>query len=429
MFPAASNTGLAKNTSYKVVLPFYMYAAVSFLAATILLFFSSSAFVQHYFHPQTLAVTHLMALGWGTMMILGASHQLVPVLIEGKLHSDILAYLSFFSAAPGIPLLAYGFYNFYFGWEAQWGAILINAAVIFYLINIGISMVKSKKENVHAVFVFTATLWLLVTIVVGGFLVYNFSYNLLSEDSLHYLSLHAHLGIVGWFLLIALGVGSRLIPMFLISKYNNVKLLWRIYALINFALISFIIIFLYIETSWFYFFPVAAIFIALLMFGYFCYKAYRGRLRKKVDDQLKISLLSVLMMLLPVIFLIVIILSLLFSVDNPRLVLMYGFCIFFGWITAIIFGMTFKTLPFILWNKTYHTRAGIGKTPNPRELFSNKMFLWMAGVYLSGFVLFSTGILVSNEIIIQIAALLLTLAAIFYNANVFKMIMHKPKKT
>ena len=429
MFPAASNTGLAKNTSYKVVLPFYMYAAVSFLAATILLFFSSSAFVQHYFHPQTLAVTHLMALGWGTMMILGASHQLVPVLIEGKLHSDILAYLSFFSAAPGIPLLAYGFYNFYFGWEAQWGAILINAAVIFYLINIGISMVKSKKENVHAVFVFTATLWLLVTIVVGGFLVYNFSYNLLSEDSLHYLSLHAHLGIVGWFLLIALGVGSRLIPMFLISKYNNVKLLWRIYALINFALISFIIIFLYIETYWFYFFPMAAIFIALLMFGYFCYKAYRGRLRKKVDDQLKISLLSVLMMLLPVIFLIVIILSLLFSVDNPRLVLMYGFCIFFGWITAIIFGMTFKTLPFILWNKTYHTRAGIGKTPNPRELFSNKMFLWMAGVYLSGFVLFSTGILVSNEIIIQIAALLLTLAAIFYNANVFKMIMHKPKKT
>lgn len=429
MFPAASNTGLAKNTSYKVVLPFYMYAAVSFLAATILLFFSSSAFVQHYFHPQTLAVTHLMALGWGAMMILGASHQLVPVLIEGKLHSDILAYLSFFSAAPGIPLLAYGFYNFYFGWEAQWGAILINAAVIFYLINIGISMVKSKKENVHAVFVFTATLWLLVTIVVGGFLVYNFSYNLLSEDSLHYLSLHAHLGIVGWFLLIALGVGSRLIPMFLISKYNNVKLLWRIYALINFALISFIIIFLYIETYWFYFFPMAAIFIALLMFGYFCYKAYRGRLRKKVDDQLKISLLSVLMMLLPVIFLIVIILSLLFSVDNPRLVLMYGFCIFFGWITAIIFGMTFKTLPFILWNKTYHTRAGIGKTPNPRELFSNKMFLWMAGVYLSGFVLFSTGILVSNEIIIQIAALLLTLAAIFYNANVFKMIMHKPKKT
>lgn len=98
MFPATANTGLAKNTSYKVVLPFYMYAALSFLVATIMLFFSSSAFIQHYFHPQTLAVTHVMALGWGTMMILGASHQLVPVLIEGKLFSNALAYLSFLFA-------------------------------------------------------------------------------------------------------------------------------------------------------------------------------------------------------------------------------------------------------------------------------------------------------------------------------------------
>ena len=92
MFPPSSNTSLVKNTSYKVVLPFYIYAALSILVATILLFFSSSAFLQHYFHPKTLAITHIMALGWGTMIILGASHQLVPVLIEGRLHSNVLAY-------------------------------------------------------------------------------------------------------------------------------------------------------------------------------------------------------------------------------------------------------------------------------------------------------------------------------------------------
>ncbi len=206
MFPPSSNTSLVKNTSYKVVLPFYIYAALSFLVATILLFFSSSAFLQHYFHPKTLAITHLMALGWGTMMILGASHQLVPVLIEGRLHSNVLAWFSFVLAALGIPLLVYGFYNFDFGWPAQWGAILINSGVIFYLINIAISMVRSKKENVHAVFVFTATLWLLITTMVGLFLIYNFTHNILSKDSLAYLPLHAHLGIIGWFLLLVIGV-------------------------------------------------------------------------------------------------------------------------------------------------------------------------------------------------------------------------------
>ncbi len=393
MFPSSPSAGLAQNTSYKVVLPFYIYGALSFLIATILLLFSSSALVQHYFHPQTLAITHAMALGWGTMMILGASHQLVPVLIEGKLYSDALAYLSFLSAAIGIPLLVYGFYHFYFGWEAQWGAILINAAIVFYLINIAVSMIKSKKENVHAVFVFTATLWLLITIIVGLFLVFNFTHNILSQDSLHYLPLHAHLGIIGWFLLLVLGVASR-----------------------------------YIGKSWLYFFPLSAILISIIMFGYFCKKAYLDRLRKKVDDQLKISLFSVLMMLLPLLVLLIIILMMLFSVDDPKLILTYGFCIFFGWITAIIFGMTFKTLPFILWNKTYHDKAGMGKTPNPRELFNNKIFQIMSVFYLAGFVLLIAGILISNTFILKFAALLLVVTAFLYNTNVFKMIMHKPKK-
>src|SRR5574338_310513 len=103
-----TNNNLVQNTTHKVVIPFYVYAALSFLAATILLFLSDNAFTQHYFHPRTLAITHTMALGWGTMIILGASHQLVPVLIEAKLYSNKLAYISFILAASGIPLLVYG---------------------------------------------------------------------------------------------------------------------------------------------------------------------------------------------------------------------------------------------------------------------------------------------------------------------------------
>ena len=387
MFSGTANNGLAKNTSYKVVLPFYLYAGIAFLISTILLIFSTPAFLQHYFHPHTLAITHIMALGWGTMMILGASHQLVPVLIEGKLFSNTLAYLSFAFAAIGIPLLVIGFYQFDFGWPTQLGAILINGAIIFYLINIGVSMIKSKKENVHAVFVFTGTLWLMITIIIGLLLVYNFTYNILSQDSLSYLPLHAHIGIVGWFLLLVIGVGSRLIPLFLISKYDNTKILWWIYGLINFSLISFIVFFLFFKITWLYLLPLLSITTSIILFAYYCYKAYRQRIRKKVDYQVKISLLSVMMMALPLIFLLIVIVLLLFSVANIHLILTYGFCIFFGWITAIIFGMTFKTLPFIVWNKVYHDKAGLGKTPNPKELFNDKIFLAMGVSYLLGFAL------------------------------------------
>jgi hypothetical protein len=64
MFPSGSNTNTIRNTSHKLVLPFYVYAALAFLVSTVLLFSSSSDFTGHYFHPHILSITHIMALGW-----------------------------------------------------------------------------------------------------------------------------------------------------------------------------------------------------------------------------------------------------------------------------------------------------------------------------------------------------------------------------
>lgn len=428
MFTTTGNTDTTITTSYKVVLPFYGYAAFAFLVATILLLFSASDLTKHYFHPHTLAITHIMSLGWGTMMILGASHQLVPVLIEGKLYSNRLAIISFISAAVGIPVLGYGFYVFDMGLHTQCAGILINLAIIAYLINLALSMLKSKHENVHAYFVFTAAIWLLTTTIIGLLLVFNFTYPLLLKNSLDYLPLHAHVGIVGWFLLLVMGVGSRLIPMFLISKYNNTRRLWWIYGLINGGLLTFIFIFLYSYNKLLLIIPLLAVTAAIVLFADFCYKSYKQRIRKKVDEQMKVSILSVLMMLLPAIFLVIIIaLLVLTTKENTSLVISYGFIIFFGWITAIILGMTFKTLPFIVWNKVYHHLSGKGKTPNPKDLFSNTVFKWMSVVYIFGFVLFTAGILLQYTFILQTASVLLLLASLLYNWNVIKLLMHKPK--
>jgi hypothetical protein len=70
----------------------------------------------------------------------------------------------------------------------------------------------------------------------------------------------------------------------------------------------------------------------------------------------------------------------------------------------------------------------LGKTPNPKELFSDKVFLGMGIFYLAGFVLFAAGILISNEYILKIASILLLITAILYNGNVWKALSHKPKK-
>ncbi len=407
------------DTTYKVVIPFYLYAGISFLTGTIILFLSAPAFTQHYFHPHTLAITHAMALGWGTMIILGASHQLVPVIAETKLYSHMLAYISFILAALGIPLLVYAFYVFNIGWPARLGGIMANASIIIYILNLALSMSVTKKENVQSVFIFTAACWLLATTLAGILLVYNFTYLFLPEGSLHYLSMHAHMGIIGWFLLLIIGVGSRLIPMFMISKYEDIKLLWWIYACLNIGLFGFVLMFLYYPS--FYLYPLILVVTAIVLFCYYIFRAYRERIRKRTDKPVSLSLISVLMISLP---------ALVFAFswmpgNNSKPVLIYGFSILFGWITAIILGMTFKTLPFIAWNRLYHHQSGKANVPDPKDLFDARIFNWMVILYLVGFLLFNTGIFFSNHMALKSSAIILIGCAMLYNFNVLRIVSHK----
>ena len=423
---AGSTIGTQKTTSYKVVLPFYIYAAISFLIACALLLLNIGVVHQHYFQPQTLAITHLMALGWGTMIILGASHQLLPVLIEGKLDSDFLAYLSFIFAAVGIPLLVTGFYLFNTGLLLQSGAVLINLSVICYFINVFTSIVESKRVDIYSWYIGTAALWLFATVFFGMLLVFNFSRSILPDNSVEYLSLHAHMGLAGWFLLLIIGVGSRLIPMFLISKYISRATLWWIYGLINAALAGFIVLKTLKLLPQYYYTPFLLALAALILFGRYCYRAYKTRIRKQVDEQMKVSLISVAMLMLPLLCLLLVI-YFIAGEEKPNVVVLYGFCIFFGWITAIILGMTFKTLPFIVWNKVYSSRAG-GKTPAPKDLFSERLFQLMALLYLAGFILFAAGTAFLGNILLKGGAACLLTAAMLYVYNVFTIVLHQPKK-
>lgn len=414
-----------RNTPAAVVVPFYLYAAAGFLISTVLLLMSAGSFTHHYFNPAVLAITHGMALGWATMIIMGASYQLLPVLTERSLWSVKGAQLSFVLAATGIPLLVYGFYTFNMGWPAKWGGRLVLLGILVYLVNIAKSSRTGKKLNIHALFMTTAAAWLFITAFLGLALVYNFTWPFLPENVLVYLPLHAHAGLLGWFLLLIIGVGSRLIPMFLISKHEDKRILQIIYGLVNCGLLFFLFSF-YLNDSYAILIPALLIGSALGLFARYIYKVWKSRIRKKVDQPMQVSLLSVAMMLVPLFCLVLVSGWWISSAEQSRVVLLYGFIIFFGWLTSIILGMTFKTLPFIIWNKCYHDKAGLVKTPDPKELLSAVLFKWMSIVYLPGFLVFSAGILLVNLTLLQSGATLLILAALLYNLNVCKVWLHKP---
>jgi hypothetical protein len=421
------HTGTAVSTTdHQLVIPFYLYAAVAFLFATVLLFFSAGNITVHYFLPQTLAVVHIMALGWGTMITFGAAHQLVPVLTGSKLYSTRVAMATFLFSAVGIPLLAYGFHSWNTGQITRLGGLLVCVAVFLFFLNVLLTFCRAGTWNVQAVFILAAAAWLLVTVVAGFLLLLNFHYDLLSAGSLYYLSIHAHMGIVGWFLLLVMGVGSKLIPMFLVSKYTANRRLWWIFGLVNTGLVTFILGFFYFDDVIFFIVPVLLLAAAVILFGNYCYCSFRSRIRKRVDGQMRISLFSIAMMAIPLFCLAgIIVLLAVAPAAGSRLLIAYGFVIFFGWLTAIILGMTFKTLPFIVWNKIYQGLAEKTGLPSPRELFSDRLFNGMCAAYLGGFLLFTSGIFFETTLPRRGGALLLIAASVLYGMNVWRTVFHQ----
>ncbi len=65
-----------------VPLAYLVCAAVAFLAASLSVAWLAPELTGHYYHPRLLALTHTVTLGWITLAIMGASYQLIPIVLE-----------------------------------------------------------------------------------------------------------------------------------------------------------------------------------------------------------------------------------------------------------------------------------------------------------------------------------------------------------
>ncbi|MBP9600696.1 MAG: hypothetical protein KBE41_04265, partial [Lutibacter sp.] len=232
--------GLQTNNAphSSVVVPHFIFGAVSFFIVALMLVLSSSSVLEVYFNTKLIAITHMAILGWAIMIVFGALYQLIPVVFETALFSEKLAKVTFWMAAFSVLFLSYSFWVASFSVLLPYASVCMFVSLLLFVINVLLSYRKSEIKNWSSKFVIAAIIWLLLTELLGTLIALNFKFNFLSEAHIHYLKIHATIGFIGWFLLLIIGVGSTLIPMFLISHQLNFKKLKASFFLINSGLIG-----------------------------------------------------------------------------------------------------------------------------------------------------------------------------------------------
>ena len=152
--------GLKTNNAphSSVVVPHFIFGAISFFIVAIMLVLSSSSLLEVYFNTKLIAITHMAILGWATMIIFGALYQLIPVVFETALFSEKLAKFTFWMAAFSVLFLSYSFWVASFSKLLPYASVCMFISLLLFVINVLLSYRESAIKNWSSTFVIAAQL-------------------------------------------------------------------------------------------------------------------------------------------------------------------------------------------------------------------------------------------------------------------------------
>lgn len=416
------NQGTNRAPSANSVIPFFVLSAVSWLVAIIFIaFHPGSVLSSVYFNEIMLTITHILVLGFVTSVIFGALFQLLPVIFLQNIYSEKLSKSVFYLLLFGTIGLCFSFYFDSNGVGLTVFGSLLNIAVILFIINVWKTIGKSKENKTAKLFIKTSVVWLALTAIVGLLLAINFLTPFLPFAHLELLKVHAHFGIVGWFVFLIIGVTSVLIPMFLLVHNLDKRPLNMAYFLLLSALllggISKII-----SLSALMFISYALGSIGFIYYLNFIHVVYKMRLRRKLDFGLKKTMIAFPSLVIAIIGSIFFIAGL---KTDFNLSAFYVIVLIIGFVATLVLGQFYKTLPFIVWLKVYKPFVGKEKTLLPKDLYNYNILKYQFYSHVSGFILFSASLLLNLIILFYLGIGLLMIGAILFLINVMQIVFHK----
>jgi len=410
-----------------MIIPFFVLSALSYLTLTVLIYFAADSFSQHYFHPKLLAITHVAALGFITSVIIGSLYQMFPVIFETEIKNEGLGRLSFYALMSGLLFLAHSFWVFNVGYAFHIGGCLTVLSLVLFSYVFYSSVRGCPNWKIEFDFISTSVLWLLLTGLVGLLLVFNFSYPFIPKSHLEILKIHAHMGLVGWIVLLVIGVSSRLLPMFIIAKSPDTTPLKYSYGLINTGLFLFCVTVYFALPAWLIYVSVFLIEAGIAIFLYFMYYVFRERIRRKLDAGLTLTFISFLLLVAVLPLAMLIPSAVLPEKSMMTLRIVYGVMILLGFSGALILGQALKIVPFILWMYRFQQFSGTKKIPLPKDMVSEKISGAVMYLFLGGLLILLVSLILNSIPGNKAAAILLIVSAILFNINIAKALFFKIK--
>jgi hypothetical protein len=389
--PRDTAVGMARPATNNIPLAAEHFAAATFylLAGAVgLVWVAPELAVGNFLSPRVAGITHLFTLGWLTRTIFGALYQLLPVALGAPIRWPRVAHASFWTFAPGAGLFACGIAdNSTLLHHAGVGLVAIG--VLLGVTNIAATLPRARSRDVTWAAIALAITFLVSTLVLGIVLLHNLHTGFIAAERIQVLATHLHVAMVGWALIMIVGVSHRLLPMFLLAHGADAR--WTRRAL-TFLAIGLPLLAVGINT------PYAAVAwmgalcmeLGLACFIYQANRFYRARVRKRIDVGMRfaaaaLAFLAIAAGLGPVV--------LWRGSASGALATTYVLAGLLGGIILYVIGFFYKIVPLLAWTARFSGKGSTPGTPTVADLFSARVAHVQLVTMVVGIGVLATGVL------------------------------------
>jgi hypothetical protein len=411
----------------RLPLCFVLTGVLSLLVSAGVLLAQPDLLAMYHYTPHLIAVTHLFVLGFICSIVMGAMYQLVPVTLETQIFSERLVKFQFAAHVIGFVGMVWAFWNFNLALVGIFGSVL-TVGVGLFVFNLACTLAKVKRWNTIKFGITSALLWLSATVAAGLLVTASKFWTFFAFQPLAAMHAHAHLGVVGVFVMMIVTVSYKLVPMFTLSELQSERRAWCSVAVINIGLVGIFITVLFQEP----FKPLFALVTisGFLLYGWELFAILRARNRRVLDWGMKYFLTAIgLLIPLSILALALTWSGLPANAVTMQLESVYGLLGMFGLVGLAILGMLYKIVPFLVWFHSYSRHIGRAKVPALADMYSVPLQIAGYWSFLAGLAILCVATALSNEAGIRWGGGLLALSLAIFAVNLSKILSHfvRPK--
>jgi hypothetical protein len=413
---AAVRLSLQDAPPIEIPVSFFLTAPLFLAAAGAIVLLGGADVLTSRWQPLTLTVTHLGTLGFISMVMLGATYQMVAVVVGSPVPWPRIAH--------GVnALFALGVAGFCWGIARMDPSVVfvaiaaLTVAVCLFVVPVGIALFKAPSVDATVFGIRVAVGCFFLAAVAGIWMAHGFSGMGFPGSRLLWSQAHLCVALLGWVGGLIAAVSWQVLPMFYLAPHSPSALKWTVQILAAVGAIGPTIILgvdyldLLDESPLLLESVAAAVAAPGILAVWLLHPAVAAwslsqRRRKRIDGSLHFWQAGLSIAPLTALSAVAA-----WSLDAPHWDILFGWLALWGWVGMIMHGMLTRIVPFLVWLHRFAPLVGEIRVPSIRKLHPDALTRRGFALHLGSLLLGVAAILTASDLLCRLAGLSLIATA------------------